>query len=137
MIPLYRVNVLPLFGIGRIFLLLYHYGRVSGKEYITPLQYRRYKGRIVVFSVRGEDADWYQNCLSKPDSMRIKMGFSKYHAEVKIIDPHEYSEIMQWYVSEFPFAARKLIGWNPDKDDISSLDAISSAFTMIEFMLKK
>ncbi|MHA1866589.1 MAG: hypothetical protein ACTSXD_00825, partial [Candidatus Heimdallarchaeaceae archaeon] len=38
-IPLYKIGILPLFGAGYIFLLLYTKGRKTGKIRTTPLEY--------------------------------------------------------------------------------------------------
>jgi deazaflavin-dependent oxidoreductase (nitroreductase family) len=136
MVPLYRANILPIFGIGRIFLLLYHYGRKSGREYITPLQFRKYQGRIVVFSVRGREADWYQNALFNKGQLKVKIGFRTHWVIIKEIDAMEGKEIIKWYVNEYPFAANKLIGWDSKRDNEQSLDSISSLLVPLEFALE-
>ena len=56
MVPLYRIKLLPLFGFGKIFLMLITRGRVSGKKRRTPLEYHKIDGVITVFSARGADA---------------------------------------------------------------------------------
>ena len=77
-IPLYRLNILPLLFMGRIFLLLYVIGRKSGKTRITPLEYRKRDGKVLIFSSRGNYSDWYKNIVANPDKVKIKVGFRKY-----------------------------------------------------------
>ena len=37
-------------------------------------------------------------------------------------DEEELREFFRWYVSEFPGAARVLIGWDPERDDPETAD---------------
>ena len=57
-LPLYRLRIFPLFGFGRIFLILTTKGRVTGKKRKTPLEYHRIDQVITVFSSRGEETGW-------------------------------------------------------------------------------
>ena len=66
-LPLYRLRILPLFGLGRIFLILTTKGRVTGKKRKTPLEYHRIDQVITVFSSRGEETGWVKNMRFNPD----------------------------------------------------------------------
>ena len=66
MVPLYRLKILPLFGLGKIFLLLITKGRITDKKRRTPLEYHRINGVITIFSARGEESGWMKNILKNP-----------------------------------------------------------------------
>lgn len=118
-VPLYRIYFLPIFQIGRIILLLYTKGRKSGKTRITPLEFRRYNGKILIFSARGKYGDWYKNILADPTDLRIKIGFRKYSPKVQTTDFNEKLEILKWYMKSFPRSAKELFGYEKKKDTIS------------------
>lgn len=61
---LYRLGLGRL--IGGVVLLLTTRGRTTGQRRVTPLQYERVDGAILVASVRGTKADWYRNILADP-----------------------------------------------------------------------
>ena len=54
---LYELGLLPIIGIGYYIVLLYTKGRRSGKTRITPLEYRKRGGSVLLFSARGTSAD--------------------------------------------------------------------------------
>jgi deazaflavin-dependent oxidoreductase (nitroreductase family) len=119
-VPLYRINLLPLFGAGFFFLLIYHVGRKSGRQYITPVEYRKKDGDVILFASRGLRTDWYRNMIASPDQVRVKIGFRKYTPEVKPVqDKKEKIDLMTWYITKFPKAAKMLFGWDPKKDDLT------------------
>ena len=60
---LWRMGFGPL--IGRLFLILTHLGRRSGRVRRTMLEYRLHDGRIYVISAWPR-SDWYQNIKSQP-----------------------------------------------------------------------
>ena len=117
--PFYRVNILPIFQIGRIFVLLYAKGRKSGKTRVTPVEFRRYQGKILVFSARGKYGDWYKNILANPDDLKIKIGFKKYKPTVQTTNLERKLEILKWYMESFPKAAKQLFGYHKKTDTIS------------------
>jgi deazaflavin-dependent oxidoreductase (nitroreductase family) len=116
--PLYRIKLLPLFGLGRIFLLLITKGRISGKKKRTPLEYHRIDGTITVVSGRGEDADWLKNINANPDAVWIKHGFHSFQPRVKFVtDETELLKLIKWYVTKHGRVAKLLFGWDPKLDD--------------------
>jgi len=119
-IPLYRINLLPLFGIGRVILLLYHTGRKSGNRYITPVEYRKKDGEFLIFASRGEISDWYRNIKANPQEVHIKIGFRTHKPTISFPESEETTEIMKWYVTSYPRASKMLFGWDKDKDVLSN-----------------
>ena len=118
-VPLYRLNILSLFLIGKIILLVYAKGRKSGKTRITPVEYRTYNDTILLFSARGKKSDWYQNITSHPDSVRIKKGFRKFKPEVRKSTDEEKITFLQWYMDQYPKSAKTLFGYQKKIDTIS------------------
>jgi deazaflavin-dependent oxidoreductase (nitroreductase family) len=122
-IPLYRIKILPLFGFGRIFLLLITKGRISGKKKRTPLEYHRIDKTITVVSGRGENADWLKNMKANPDAVWIKHGFHSFQPRVKFVtDEMEILRLMRWYVTKHKRVAKLLFGWNSKLDDPETAD---------------
>jgi len=123
MIPLYRANILPLFGIGKVILLLTTKSVKSGKKRKTPLEYRTFNGIITIFSAFGEKSVWVKNLRAYPDDVLVKKGFYMFKPRVEILeDMNQKTELMKTYVSRFGRAAQLLFGWNPKEDDPESTD---------------
>jgi deazaflavin-dependent oxidoreductase (nitroreductase family) len=125
-IPLYRAYILPLIGGGKIFLLLYTTGRKTGKRRITPIEYRTRDGEIHFVAGRGRKAHWLQNMLAKPDDVKVKVGFRKYPIDFELLSTiEEKNDLLTWYVTKYPKAAKMLFGWDPKKDDPTTADFTS------------
>jgi len=122
-LPLYRLRIFPLFGFGRIFLVLTTKGRITGKKRRTPLEYRRIEGIITIFSSRGEDAGWMKNIRAHPDALIVRHGFHRFQPQVEFVTNEDQKlEIMRWYVVNYGKAAKMLFGWNPKTDDPETAD---------------
>ncbi|MHA1805106.1 MAG: nitroreductase family deazaflavin-dependent oxidoreductase [Promethearchaeota archaeon] len=120
-LPLYRLGIFPIFGLGRIFLILYSKGRKSGITRKTPLEYHWINGVITIFSARGEESDWVKNIRANPDAVWVRHGFHHFPAQVEFITKESQKlEIIKWYVTKHPKAAKMLFGWNPKKDSIDT-----------------
>ena len=122
-VPLYRVGLLPLLGFGGTFLLLYTVGRRSGRQRITPLEYRRMEDAIYIVSGRGRRADWYRNMRANPSEVVVRVGFRRLKPEITLIEDDADKEgFLTWYVTEFPQAASLLFGWDKAIDNIHNVD---------------
>lgn len=118
-IPLYRIYILPIFQIGRIIALVYSKGRKSGKTRITPLEFRRYKDKILLFSARGKYSDWYKNILANPNDVKLRIGFRSYKTTTTQSTKEEKYEILKWYIGTYPKAAKELFGYQKKSDNIT------------------
>lgn len=118
-IPLYRMYILPIFQIGRIIALVYSKGRKSGKRRITPLEFRRYNNKVLLFSARGKYSDWYNNILANPDDIKLRIGFRGYNPTVTKSTKEEKYEILKWYIESFPKSAKQLFGYQKKDDSIT------------------
>src|SRR5215217_2287054 len=76
-VPLYRIGVLPLLGVGRSTLLLTTKGRTSGRMRHFPVGYHRIDGTVVVFSGWAKDANWYKNMMANPAEVYVQIGFQR------------------------------------------------------------
>lgn len=122
-LPLYRLRILPLFGFGRIFLILETKGRNTGKKRRTPLEYHRIDGTITVFSSRGEDSGWMKNIRANPDILLVRHGFHKFQPRVEIVgNRDETLRIIKWYLENHGRSSKILFGWNPKTDDPETTD---------------
>ena len=122
-LPLYRLRILPLFGIGRIILILTTKGRINGKKRRTPLEYHWIERIITIFSSRGEDAGWIKNIHIYPDATSVRHGFHRFQPQLEFVtDEDQKLNVMKWYVVNHGKAAKMLFGWNPKTDDPETID---------------
>ncbi|MFX1310401.1 MAG: nitroreductase/quinone reductase family protein [Promethearchaeota archaeon] len=138
MVPLYRIKLLPLLGLGKIFLILTTKGWKTGKKRRTPLEYRKYEGNIIIFAARGENATWVKNLRAYPESVSIMHGFHKFKPKIdSISDINQKIDILKWYIAKYEKAAKMLFGWNPKEDDLDKTDLSHLARLTSIFKLKK
>ncbi len=52
-------------GFGRI-MVIKNYGRRTGREYLTPVNYTTVDGEVYCLSGFGSGSDWYRNILARP-----------------------------------------------------------------------
>lgn len=126
-LPLCKLRILPMFGFGRIFLILTTKGRISGKNRRTPLEYHWINDVITIFSGRSEDSDWLKNLRANPNDVMIKHGFHSFQPRIEFITAHDDKlNTIKWYVTEHKRSAKFLFGWRPKIDDPDTID-----FTML------
>lgn len=120
---LYKIKILPLFGIGGQIMLLTTKGRKSLKMRDTPIGYFRIDGKIYVFSAWGKAANWYQNLAAFPQDVSVQVGFHHSHAIVEVVeDPGEKKRVIEGLIRQDPEGARTLMGWDPKRDDLEHAD---------------
>ncbi len=113
-VPLYRLNILPLFLLGKIFILVKTKGRKTGKIRYVPLEYRKRGDKFLIFASRGERSNWYRNIIAYTDQPLLgKIGF-KWHQFIvnEIQDVEDRVEIMKWYAQSFQSSAKALFGYD-------------------------
>jgi len=120
-IPLYRAKLLPLFGFGRIFLLLKTKGWKTGKIRRTPLEYRHYEDEIIIFAARGENATWIKNMRAYPNNVEVTIGFHTFKAHIEFVSGvNQKLKMLKWYIAKYTKAAKMLFGWDPENDDLET-----------------
>jgi deazaflavin-dependent oxidoreductase (nitroreductase family) len=123
MVSLYKIGILPLFGMSRNVMLLTTRGRKSGKMRSTPIGYFRIGGVIHLFSAWGKGTSWYKNLTACPDDISIQIGLRKFRAAAKALeDPAEILRTIQQFLVESPAQAQYLFGWDPARDRMECAD---------------
>ena len=135
MVPLYRVRILPLFGIGWFILMINTIGRRTGKTRRTPLEFHRINNVIHIAAARGEKTDWVRNIRAKPDNVKVQVGFRSFYAQVEIIeDITEKVKYIEWMIETIPKEATMGFGWDPKTDSIeqSNFTPLANFMTIIQ-----
>ena len=139
MVGLYKIGLLPLFGLSRTVMLLTTRGRKSGKLRSTPIGYFRIGGVIHLFSAWGKGTSWYKNMTANPNAIWIQIGLHKrpVHAQV-LEEPGEIERTVAQFVAESPAQAHDLFGWEPDRDRIEAADfsAVINRVLIVRFIDK-
>jgi deazaflavin-dependent oxidoreductase (nitroreductase family) len=122
-VTLYRSGILPLFGFSRTILLLTTTGRKSGKPRVTPIGYFRIVCVIHLFSAWGKEAGWYKNMIANPDNVYIQIGLRRWSVQAQILtESAEIQRTIVQLVTESPYQAQALFGWQPDRDHTDEID---------------
>jgi len=135
-VPLFRLNILQLFGAGFIFVLVRTIGRKSLKRRYTPLEYRKFGDKYYLFASRGKKADWYRNMKAHPEEFRIKHHFFwKKPIFREVESTQEKTKLFKEYCSRYKTASKSFFGYDSKIDSIEDGDfAELSEFTrVIEF----
>jgi deazaflavin-dependent oxidoreductase (nitroreductase family) len=118
-VPLYKLRVLPLLGAGKAIMLLTTKGHKSHAMRDFPIGYHRIDNIIYVFSGWGKEANWYKNLMAYPEDVYVQTGFRCFHARPEVVeDRRELKGIIERLILRNPAAARTLIGWDPERDDL-------------------
>lgn len=121
--PLYKSGIMPFFGFGRLFILVYTKGRKTGKQRITPVEYQTIEGEMYIFAGRGKKADWLKNMLANPEDVKIKKGFKTYPIIFEVIEQdEEVTRIFKWFVTNVKILPLFIFGWRKRKDNIKKAD---------------
>ena len=134
---LYRIYLLPLFGIGNKMVLINTVGRKTGKKRTTPtLIFTFYTGKFTLYVARGKKAHWLQNILATEDQIiEIQKGFKKWKVKATLVeDPSEKSMHLKQYFEEFS-EARTIFGYNKEKHgNVFDTEEYKRILNMIEFV---
>ncbi len=123
MASLYKIGLLPLFGVSRNVMLLTTRGRKSGKLRSTPIGYFRIGGVIHLFSAWGKSTAWYKNLAANPSDVTLQIGIRKFPVTAQALeDPAEILRTIEQFVTESPAQARYLFGWDPARDRMECAD---------------
>ena len=122
-VALYRMGLLPLFGVSRTVMLLTTKGNKSGKLRSTPIGYFRIGGILHLFSAWGRGTGWYKNIVAYPNDIWIQIGLRRFPVYVEELkEPAEIQRILEQFVAEFPAQAKVLFGWDPGHDRMECAD---------------
>lgn len=137
-VPLYRLRILPFFGIGWIILLLTTVGRRTGKTRWNPLEFHRIDGVIHISAARGEKTDWVRNIRANPKKVRVQIGFRRFQPRVEIVEEmSEKIKFIEWMIENIPREAQMGFGWNSNEDVLANADLSPLAEFMTIIRLHK
>ena len=134
---LYRIYLLPLFGIGRRIILIDTIGWKTGKRRTTPvLALHFYTEYLTLYIARGMKSHWLKNILATENQIfRIQKGFRKYQVQgVLIENPDEKFKHLRYYFEKLP-EARYIFGYNRKKHgDVFQTEEFKEILDNIEFL---
>jgi deazaflavin-dependent oxidoreductase (nitroreductase family) len=122
-ISLYKLGILPLFGIGKQIMLLRTRGRKSQRRRDFPVGYFYIDDTIHVFSGWGKAANWYKNLMAYPEDVYVQVGFHRFHARPEVAEglPAQ-KQTLEHFVTQCPMGAQTLLGWDVRQDDLAMAD---------------
>lgn len=138
-VGLYRIGLMPLFGVSRTVMLLTTHGCKSGKIRRTPIGYFRIGGVVHLFSAWGKRTGWYANLIAHPETVSIQIGLRERAVEAYILqDPSEKRLTLEQFLRESPAQAKYLFGWEPDHDKMETSDfsEVYERVLMVRFVEK-
>lgn len=86
-------------------ILLTTTGARSGRQHVTPLNFSRDGGRVVVIASKGGSAthpDWYSNIVANPE-VQIEDGADTYRARATTVDEPERTRLYDQQAEEMSF----------------------------------
>lgn len=119
----YKLQMLPLLGLGGQIMLLTTRGRKSKKMKDTPIGYFRIDKKIYVFSGWGNGTNWYQNMMVYPQDVSLQIGLRRYRVAPEVVeDTGEKKRLIEELTRQDPSGANTLMGWDPQVDDLERAD---------------
>lgn len=94
--------------LGRRFLLLEHFGRITGRQHQTVLEVVNYdasSGEVVVMSGWGRSSDWYRN-VEATGQARITVGRRTLGAAASVLSDAEAAKVLAGYETRNRWARR-------------------------------
>lgn len=71
------------------FALVVHTGRVSGREYRTPVFAFRSGEHLAIVPLYGEDSDWLRNLLAAGSGVVVRSGRRGPYTELRVVRPDD------------------------------------------------
>ncbi|MHA1954625.1 MAG: nitroreductase/quinone reductase family protein [Candidatus Heimdallarchaeaceae archaeon] len=134
---LYRINLLPLFGVGRSMIILKTIGRKTGRKRFTPVLCRVFHtGELTLYSARGMKADWLKNILAdEKKQTNIQKGFRRLKVQAIVVKPTEEREEHLKYWFENLDDAKYIFGYKRKKHgDVTKTEEFKKIARTIEFI---
>jgi deazaflavin-dependent oxidoreductase (nitroreductase family) len=98
--------------------MITHRGRKTGKRRHTCLEVAHrdeVTGEIVVFSSRGERADWYRNLVAAP-AVGVQVGRRRYKPRQRFLPPDEALAVLREYAGRRLAVAKRLAPGGTDEE---------------------
>lgn len=110
-LPVYLYRARLGFLMGQRVLLLTHRGRVSGRDYQTPMEvvdHDHETGEYIVCSGTGPDADWYRNIAVRPTE-QVQVRNQRWRPRQRLLDQQEAAHRFARYERHHPRIAKRLL----------------------------
>ncbi len=121
-------------GFGRI-MVIRHFGRRSGKEYLTPVNYAIDGNDIYCTAGFGPGTDWYRNIMSKATvELWLPQGWRHAYA-CDVSDSPERARLLREVVIASGFAG-PLMGVDPKKMTDEQLQKAARDYRLVHFTLE-
>ena len=134
---LYRIYLLPLFGIGKKIVLVDTRGWKTGKRRTTPvLALKFYTKKLTFYIARGKEAHWLKNILVTEDHIfKIQKGFKRMKVKgILVKDSNEKFRHLKYYFEELD-EARFIFGYEKEKHgDVFETEEFRAILDIIEFL---
>lgn len=112
------------------FLVITHYGRKTGKKYLTPVNYSTVNGEIYCTSGFGVQSDWYKNLMRNPEiEVWLTEGWWRAQAE-DVSGPPDRNDIMREVMIGSGFAS-PMFGIHPLTIDDDTLALETKDYRLI------
>ncbi len=108
-------------------------GRKTGEPRVTPLQYERANGTLIVASARENAADWICNVLTNPH-VEVRVGRSHFSGIAETcLDPPRIADFLELLLRRHAGLVGDImrlrgVSWHPDR---SQLEAYASRLAMV------
>ncbi|MBY9001882.1 MAG: nitroreductase family deazaflavin-dependent oxidoreductase [Candidatus Heimdallarchaeota archaeon] len=134
---LYRINFLPLFGVGKKLIILKTVGRKTGKIRRRPVLHKiLYTNKMTLYCARGKNADWLKNIFAAENQViKIQKGFRRMLVKATLVEPEEekYKHLIYW-CEKFK-DAKNLFGYDKEEHgDIFETEEFMKLVRMLEFI---
>ena len=134
---LYRIYLLPLFGLGKRIVIIDTIGWKTRKKRTTPvLALHFYTEFLTLYVARGIKSHWLKNILAADDQIfKIQKGFKKMQVKgVLIEDQKEKFKHLGYFFEELT-AARGIFGYDKEKHgDVFQTEEFKEILEIIEFL---
>jgi hypothetical protein len=134
---LYRIYLLPIFGIGKKIVLVHTVGRKTGKKRTTPvLALWFYTDNLTFYIARGKETHWLKNILATQNhQFKIQKGFKRLNVKgILVTDKEEKFKHLKFYFEELK-EAKVIFGYEKKKHgDVFETEEFLEILDIIEFL---
>jgi len=98
--------------------MITHRGRKSGRMRYTCLEVAhrdQATGEVVVFSSRGQRANWYRNLAAAP-AVAVQVGRRRFQPEQRVLPSDEVLAVLREYLARRPAVAKRLAPNGTDEE---------------------
>lgn len=122
-------------SVGGCIMVIFHRGRKSGKQYLTPVNYAVLDGAVYCMAGFGRGTDWYRNVMANPDvQLWLPEGKRRAHA-CDVSERADRASLIRAIAIASGFAG-PLLGFDQRKMTDEQILAASKDYRIIHFALE-